>query len=193
LNHVLDVPQSSKNLASIHKITSDNNVFFELHPDFFFIKDQESRKTLLQGRSKGGLYPLPCNTTSSSHVRQLLNVNKSHQSRWHACDSIGRNKHYVSFIDDFSKFTWIYLLKHKSEIFQKFQEFQNLVERLFDKKILAVQTDWGGGGEYQKLNTFFQQIGIFHHVSCPYAHQQNGSAERKHRHIVDVDLSSCTC
>jgi hypothetical protein len=66
---------------------------------------------------------------------------------------IGRNKYYVSFIDDFSKFTWIYLLKHKSEVFQKFQEFQNLVERLFDKKILVVQTDWGG--EYQKLNTFF--------------------------------------
>jgi hypothetical protein len=84
LNHVLHVPQSSKNIASIHKITSDNNVFFELHPDFFFIKDRESRKTLLQGWSKGGLYPLPCNTTSSSHVRQLFNVNKPHQSRWHA-------------------------------------------------------------------------------------------------------------
>jgi hypothetical protein len=46
LNHILHVPQLSKNLASIHKITSDNNVFFELHPDFFFIKDGESRKTL---------------------------------------------------------------------------------------------------------------------------------------------------
>jgi hypothetical protein len=41
----------------------------------------------------------------------------------HACVSIGRNKYYVSFIDDFSKFTWIYLMKHKSEVFQKFREF----------------------------------------------------------------------
>jgi hypothetical protein len=48
LNHILHVPQSSKSLASIHKVTSDNNIFFELHPDFFFIKDQELRKTLLQ-------------------------------------------------------------------------------------------------------------------------------------------------
>src|SRR3954463_8199439 len=32
-------------------------------------------------------------------------------------------------------------------------------------------------------------IGITHHVSCPHAHQQNGSAERKHRHIVEVGLS----
>ena len=50
-----------------------------------------------------------------------------------------------------------------------------------------MQTDWGG--EYERLNSFFQQIGISHHVSCPHAHQQNGSAERKHRHIVDVGLS----
>jgi hypothetical protein len=72
-------------------------------------------------------------------------------------------------------------------MFQKFLEFQHLVERLFDKKILPVQTDWGG--EYHKLHTFFHQVVISHHVSCPYAHQQNGTAERKHRHIVKVGLS----
>jgi hypothetical protein len=53
-----------------------------------------------------------------------------------------------------------------------------------------MQTDWrGGGGKYQKLNSFFQHIDISHHVSCPHAHQQNGSTEQKHRHIVDVGLS----
>lgn len=50
-----------------------------------------------------------------------------------------------------------------------------------------MQTDWGG--EYQKLNSFFSKVGITHHVSCPHAHQQNGAAERKHRHIVEVGLS----
>jgi hypothetical protein len=38
-------------------------------------------------------------------------------------DSIGRKKYYVSFIDDFNKFTWVYLLRFKSEVFQKFIEF----------------------------------------------------------------------
>jgi hypothetical protein len=52
-----------------------------------------------------------------------------------------------------------------------------------------MQTDWGGGGKYQKFNSFFQHIGISHHVSCPHAHQQNGSTEQKRRHIVDVGLS----
>lgn len=52
---------------------------------------------------------------------------------------------------------------------------------------MAMQTDWGG--EYQSLNSFFNKIGIAHYVSCPHAHQQNGSAERKHRHIVEVGLA----
>lgn len=101
--------------------------------------------------------------------------------------SVGRNNYYVSFIDDFSKFTRIYLLRHKSEVFQRFRDFQNLVDRQFDRKILAIQMDWGG--EYQSLNSFFQRVGIKHRVSCPHAHQQNGAAERKHRHIVEVGLT----
>jgi hypothetical protein len=59
-----------------------------------------------------------------------------------APESVGRFKYHVSFIDDFNKFTWIYLIKHNSEVFQCFSNFQNLVERLFDKKIIAVQSNW---------------------------------------------------
>jgi hypothetical protein len=93
----------------------------------------------------------------------------------------------VSFIDDFSKYIWVYLIKQKSDVFQVFKNFQNLVERKFNKKIISMQTDWGG--EYEKLNSFFQEIDIAHRVSCPHAHQQNGAAERKHRHIVEVGLA----
>jgi histone deacetylase 1/2 len=50
-----------------------------------------------------------------------------------------------------------------------------------------MQTDWGG--EYQKLHSFFEKIGITHHVSCPHAHHQNGAAEHKHRHIIEVGLA----
>jgi histone deacetylase 1/2 len=92
--------------------------------------------------------------------------------------SVGRNNYYESFIDDFSTFTWIYMLRHKSEVVQRFHDFQNLVECFFNRKIVAMKSDWGG--EYQKLNSFSQRIDITHHVSCPHAHQQNGSGERKH-------------
>src|SRR6185312_7220264 len=101
--------------------------------------------------------------------------------------SVGRYSYYVSFIDDFSKYSWVYLLKKKSDVFQVFHDFQNFVERKFSRKIISIQSDWGG--EYERLNSFFQKIGISHRVSCPHAHQQNGAAERKHRHIVEVGLA----
>jgi hypothetical protein len=83
--------------------------------------------------------------------------------------SVGKNKFYVSFIDDYSKFAWIFLLKHKSEVFTKFHEFQQHVERLLNWEILAMQTDWGG--EYQTLTSFFTRIGISHLASCLHTHQ----------------------
>jgi hypothetical protein len=78
-------------------------------------------------------------------------------------------------------------LKNKSDVFQKLHDFQHLLERIFYKKIIVMQTEWRG--EYQKLNSFFQKVGISHVVSCPHVHQQNGSTERKHRYIVEVGLS----
>ena len=58
-----------------------------------------------------------------------------------APSSVGRHTYYVSFIDDYSKFDWIYLLKRRSNVFQVFQNFQALVEHKFDSKIIAVQSD----------------------------------------------------
>jgi hypothetical protein len=67
-----------------------------------------------------------------------------------APDSVGRYKYYVSFIDDFSKFTWIYLLKFKPEVFQKFHEFQTLLrDSLIVKSLLCKQI----GEESMKSST----------------------------------------
>jgi histone deacetylase 1/2 len=96
-------------------------------------------------------------------------------------------KYYVSFVDDYSRFCWIYLLKHKSDVEQVFYAFQAHVERLLNAKIKAVQSD--GGGEYQRLSRYFQRTGVSHRVSCPHTSQQNGIAERKHRHLVETGLA----
>jgi hypothetical protein len=53
---------------------------------------------------------------------------------------------------------WIYLLKKKSDVFQIFRNFQQLVECQFDKKILVVQSDWGG--EYEKLNPSLNKLAL---------------------------------
>jgi hypothetical protein len=60
--------------------------------------------------------------------------------------SVGMFMYYASFIDDYSKFSWVYLLRNKSDVFRKFHEFQQLVECQFNTKILTIQSDLGGGG-----------------------------------------------
>lgn len=67
-------------------------------------------------------------------------------------------------------------------MFSIFHRFQTLVERQFSRKIKSVQIDWGG--EYHKLNQFFQTIGIHHWLIYPHTHEQNGTVERHYRHIV---------
>ena len=95
--------------------------------------------------------------------------------------------YYVIFIDGFSRFSWLYNLKKKSELFENFLEFKRRVENQSSSKIKSFQSDWGG--EYQPLHSFFKQEGITHRVSSPHTPKQNGTAERKHRHIVETALS----
>jgi hypothetical protein len=84
--------------------------------------------------------------------------------------SVGGYKYYISFIDDFMKFTWIYLMVDRTEAQHIFLQFQKHVERLLDNKIRCVQFDWGE--EYQKLhNQFFTSLDIVHRVSCSHTHQ----------------------
>jgi histone deacetylase 1/2 len=104
-----------------------------------------------------------------------------------AIPSVGGFKYYVSFIDDFTKFTWTYFLHAKSEVEHTFLRFQKHAELLLNTKIKSVQSDWGG--EYRRLHKYFLDNGIIHYISCPHTHQQNGSAERKHRHIVETGLA----
>jgi hypothetical protein len=77
LNNVLHVPTAHKNLISVHRFTLDNNTFIEFHPYFFLIKDQKTRKVLLRGPCKGGLYPLPSQ-------KQLLSAIRLSLDRWHS-------------------------------------------------------------------------------------------------------------
>lgn len=51
------------------------------------------------------------------------------------------------------------------------------------------QSKQTGGGEYRKLNTYFKSIGIHHRLICPQKHEQNGTVEHRHRHMVEIGLT----
>jgi hypothetical protein len=58
--------------------------------------------------------------------------------------SLRKFVYYVSFTDDFSRNTWIYFLRNKSEVFDKFKEFKDLVENQTEKRIKVLRMDNGG-------------------------------------------------
>jgi hypothetical protein len=58
-----------------------------------------------------------------------------------AIASSGGYKYYVSFLDDYSCFCWIYFLKHKSNVEKVFYVFQAHIEHLLDAKIKSIQSD----------------------------------------------------
>lgn len=124
-------------------------------------------------------------TRISTHPLQLI-----HTDVWTSpVPSVSGYKYYVIFIDDFSRFSWIYPLYAKSEVFDQFVKFKLMVENQFSTTIKQLQSD--GGGEYNSLQfqSFLTKSGIIHRKSCPHTSQQNGLAERKLRHILETGLT----
>nr|KYP72472.1 hypothetical protein KK1_005061 [Cajanus cajan] len=78
-------------------------------------------------------------------------------------------------------------MHNKSETLHHFNHFKNMVENQFGTHIKMFQSD--GGKEFMCLTKIFNESGIFDRLSCPHTHQQNGSAERKHRHIIEIGLT----
>nr|KYP76032.1 Retrovirus-related Pol polyprotein from transposon TNT 1-94 [Cajanus cajan] len=96
------------------------------------------------------------------------------------------HRYYVTFIDDFSRCTWIFLMKNRSELFNIFLSFYSEIKTQFGKVIRILRSD--NAKEYFSdcFKSFMASHGILHQSSCPHTPQQNGVAERKHRHIVDT-------
>ena len=111
-----------------------------------------------------------------------------HADVWGPCQntSIGGCQYYITFIDNFTRMTWVYFMKHKSEALEKFIEFKQLAEKEFNSYIKCLRSD--SGGEYLSLafDNYLQQNGIQRQLTCSYTPQQNGVAERKNRIIAEI-------
>ena len=251
LKEILVCPDIAKSLLSVSKLTSDYPCSVEFDADSVRINDKATKKLLVMGRTRDGLYCLEDpklqvfystrqNSASSEvwhrrlghandEVLQQLSslksiiINKAVKTMCEAChlgkstrlpfmlstftaskplerihcdlwgpspiSSVQGFRYYVVFIDHYSRFTWFYPLKLKSDFFSSFVMFQKLIENQLEHKIKIFQCD--GGGEFISVQFLkhLQDHGIQQNMSCPYTPQQNRMAERKHRHIVELGLS----
>ena len=82
--------------------------------------------------------------------------------------SLGNSMYYVSFIDEFSRNTWIYFLRKKSKVFDRFKEFKALVENQTEKKIKVLRTNNGGDLCKKEFEEFCKKCGIARQKTTPY-------------------------
>jgi hypothetical protein len=88
-------------------------------------------------------------------------------------------KYFLNFIDDFSRGTWVYFLKLKSEVFDKFLSYKALVEKQFGHQIQRLRIDHGGEYVNNNFTNYCTTKGIQMKHIVPYTPQQNGVSERK--------------
>ncbi|GJR92959.1 zinc finger, CCHC-type containing protein [Tanacetum coccineum] len=113
----------------------------------------------------------------------LLELIHSDLCDFHATPSIGNKKYVVTFIDDASRFCYVYLLHAKDEALDKFKIYKTEVELQQNNLIKTLRTD--RGGEYYDPS-YFQSVGIIHQTTAPYTPQQNGVSERKNRALKEM-------
>ena len=131
-------------------------------------------------------FSFPISTFHASKPLELV-----HSDVWGPAPVTSTNdfQYYLLFVDEYSKFSWLYLLKHKSDVLDIFKFFKATVETQLDSKIKVLRTDNGGEYTSNAFKHFCSTQGIIHQFSCPHTPQQNGVAERKHRHIIECALT----
>ncbi|KAL3682919.1 hypothetical protein R1sor_000941 [Riccia sorocarpa] len=161
LRNVLHVPTMTRNLLSVGQLVDQGLQF-----------GKQARQTF---RGPG------------RRTKQLLQI--VHTDVWTATQpSMYGLEYFVSFIDDYLRFTWVYFLRGKSspEVLSAFQTFQKMVEKQSGKSVLSLRSDRGGEFLSGAFTTYLSEQGILRQKTCSYSPQQNGVAESKNRHIAEA-------
>ena len=101
-------------------------------------------------------------------------------------NSLGGGVYFVTFIDNYSRYCWLYIIKNKSDIFEKFKEWKCMVENLYTRKIKFIRSDNGGEYTPNTFENYLKSEGIMHQTTISKTPEQNGLAERKNRSLIET-------
>ncbi|GKD04394.1 putative RNA-directed DNA polymerase [Tanacetum coccineum] len=137
-------------------------------------------------KAKQSRESFPLSEHKSTVIGQLI-----HLDVWGPYKVVSREgfRYFLTVVDDYSRSVWVYMLKTKDEVFQMFVNFYNIILTQFNIKIKVIRSDNGTEFTNNKMTEFLNTMGILHQTTCAYTPQQNGIAERKHRHLLNVARS----
>ncbi|GJV40606.1 putative RNA-directed DNA polymerase [Tanacetum coccineum] len=208
VNDVLHIPKFKCNLLSVSKLSIDLNCAITFLPESFSMHDIRSGTLIGTGKCQNGLYkmemgtplnskvfcdscmeakisrlPFPVSTTKTHACFDLIRCDIWGKYRTH---SLTRVSYFLTIVDDFSRATWVYLLKQKHEASMCLKAFHKMVQVQFEKNIRRIRCDNGGEFISNQMIEFYANQGIILETSCIHIPQQNGVVERKHRHLLET-------
>ncbi|GJY48180.1 retrovirus-related pol polyprotein from transposon TNT 1-94 [Tanacetum coccineum] len=145
-------------------------------------KDRElSQSCDVCHRAKQSREKLPGSDNKAASIFELI-----HCDLWgpYKTTSSCGTSYFLTIVDDLSRSVWVYLLVHKSEVFESMKMFLAMVKRQFNKLVKIVRSD--NGTEFTCMKRFFLDEGIIFQTSCVGTPQQNDRVEQKHLHILNV-------
>ena len=100
--------------------------------------------------------------------------------------SLGGAKYFLTFIDDSTRYTWVYLLKRKDEVFKRLVEWKAMVEKSSGRKVKVLRSDNGGEYTGRELQDYLKREGVRHELTVPKTPKQNGVAEQMNRTLLEM-------
>lgn len=136
--------------------------------------------------AKHNKLPFPLNTTLSKGVFELL-----HCDIWgpYKVPTYNGKRFFVTIVDDYSRYTWLFLLASKADTIVVLRKFLTQVKNVFSTTVKTLRTDNGCEFLSHDFQSMLGELGIVHQTTCVYTPQQNGVAERKHRTILNMARS----
>ncbi|KAJ9561779.1 hypothetical protein OSB04_006939 [Centaurea solstitialis] len=103
--------------------------------------------------------------------------------------SIGGKKYTLVIIDEYSRYTWVFFLRSKSDALEEIILFVRKMEKLNNLSIRSIRSDHGIEFKNSTMETFFDEKGISQNFSSVRTPQQNGVAERRNRTLIEAARS----
>ena len=135
---------------------------------------------------------LPFPKTGGERSDELLGIFHSDVCGKIETKPLSGAEYFLTFINDKSRFVWVYTLKHKSEIFEKFTDWKSMVEKSSGMKVKVQRTDHGGEHTSKEFEQYLKKQGTQHELTAPKTPQQHGVAERMNRTLVEIIRSILT-
>ena len=104
-------------------------------------------------------------------------------------ESFGGSRYFITFIDDYSRYSTVYILKRKSEALEYFKTYEKSCLTQLGYQVRSLRSDNGGEYVSQEFESYLKERGIKHETTSPHSPQQNGVAERKNRTLCEAARS----